>query len=71
MGAHSFLGQAFAVLSSLGLNDVFEHHDVILEVHYDVASCWVSRSFYLFVYVMEINHLDSSMYGLDCVEFNF
>ena len=25
----------------LGLNDVFEHHDVILYVHYDVASCCV------------------------------
>ena len=46
LGEHT---QAVLVKSNIGDN-IFEHNDVILEVHYDVASCSVWRIFYSFIF---------------------
>ena len=57
----------------MGLNDVFvasehtggqlgEHHDVILDVHYDVASCCVHDATSIFEYLNVHNIL--AAYGL-------
>ena len=40
-GGTQYPGKPLADLCKLGLNDIFEHHDDILDVHYDVASCCV------------------------------